>query len=179
MKITFNTILNILLLALAGLFIARYFYRQPSFVNGESAPDFTAGTIGGGQLRLSSLRGHYVLIDFWGSWCGPCRQSHPSLVNLYTQYHDQTFKDADGFEIVSIGLDRSQTNWQNAIRQDGLTWPFQIIEPAGFDSQTAKSYTVKQLPTKFLINPKGILMAVDPSISEVDKLLKSRLKENS
>ncbi len=171
--------IGLALLIVVGFKVGKYYYLKPSTITGDQAAEIQGQLQDGTPFSLKDLQGKYVLIDFWGSWCGPCRQSHPSLVNLYTQYHDQTFKDADGFEIVSIGLDRSQTNWQNAIRQDGLTWPFQIIEPAGFDSQTAKSYTVKQLPTKFLINPKGILMAVDPSISEVDKLLKSRLKENS
>lgn len=179
MKITFNTILNILLLALIGLFIARYFYRQPSFVNGESAPDFTAGTIGGGQLRLSSLRGHYVLIDFWGSWCGPCRKENPALAALYDKYKDASFRQAEGFELVSIGIEENESRWRNAIERDGLHWPYHILDKAGslrfFDSELAQLFGVKQVPTKYLLNEKGQIIAVNPSVEELDKLLGERV----
>ena len=118
MKITFNTILNILLVGMIALFIGRYFYQQPRFVNGESTPDFTATTITGEQLELSSLRGNYVLLDFWGSWCGPCRQENPRLVQLYDKYQNTSFQQAESFVVISIGIEENENRWRRAIERD-------------------------------------------------------------
>lgn len=178
MKITFNALLNILLVVVAGLFIGRYFYQQPRFVNGEPAPDFTAMAIGGQQLRLSGLQGQYVLIDFWGSWCGPCRRDNPRLVQLYRKYHRAAFREAEGFEMVSIGIEENEGRWRSAIERDGLFWPYQILDKATslrfFDSELAKKFGVKKVPTKYLLNPKGQIIAVNPSVEELDEILSGK-----
>ncbi|MCO6478391.1 MAG: TlpA family protein disulfide reductase [Phaeodactylibacter sp.] len=178
MKITFNTVLNVLLVAMIGLFIGRYFYKQPRFVNGEPAPDFTATTISGEQLQLSGLRGNYVLLDFWGSWCAPCRKENPELVQLYSKYKNARFEQAEGFRLVSIGIEENEARWRNAIARDGLHWPYHILDKATslrfFDSELAQQFGVKQVPTKYLLNEKGQIIAVNPSVEEVDRLLRER-----
>ncbi len=178
MKITFNAILNVLLVAMIALFIGRYFYKQARFVNGETTPDFTAATISGEQLRLSGLRGHYVLISFWGSWCGPCRKENPGLVQLYNKYKDANFQQAEGFEVVGIGIEENEARWRRAIESDGLDWPYHILDKASslrfFDSELAQKFGVKQVPTKYLLDEKGRIIAVNPSVEEMDKLLGER-----
>ena len=181
MKITFNTILNILLVGMIALFIGRYFYQQPRFVNGESTPDFTATTITGEQLELSSLRGNYVLLDFWGSWCGPCRQENPRLVQLYDKYQNTSFQQAESFVVISIGIEENENRWRRAIERDGLHWPHHILDKASslrfFDSELAQQFGVKQVPTKYLLNEKGLIIAVNPSAEELDRLLGERVAE--
>ena len=162
------------ILILIGFQIGKKLYLRPKNITGEKAMDISGHLPDGTPFSLSNLKGNYVLLDFWGSWCGPCRQSHPQLVSLYAKYNRQPFKDAKGFEVVSIGLERSKSNWENAIRNDQLIWPYHLMEQGSFDSPQVKAYGVKQIPTKFLINPEGILMAVDPSFSEIAKLLESR-----
>jgi thiol-disulfide isomerase/thioredoxin len=174
-RITFNTILNVLLVGMVALFIGRYFYTKPRHINGEAAPDFTAQTLDGRQVSLSNLKGKYVLIDFWGSWCGPCRAENPRLVSLYRKYRDTRFKDADGFEIVSIAVEKDPERWQRAIRADNLLWPYHILDQASslkfFDSPLASLYGVKALPTKYLLNGDGVIIGVNLSAEEIEKAL--------
>lgn len=181
MKIKFNTILNILLVLVIGLLIGKHFYMKPRFIQGESTPDFTATTLGGENFRLSSLKGNYVLLDFWGSWCGPCRVENPGLVQLYARYGAARFKDAEGFHIVSIGIEDNEARWRRAIEQDGLSWPYHILDLASslrfFNSEIAAVFGVKQLPTKYLLNPKGQIIAVNPSVQELARLLEEKMEQ--
>jgi thiol-disulfide isomerase/thioredoxin len=164
------------ILVLVGFQLGKYLYLKPKNITGEKAIEITGQLPNGTPFSLSALQGKYVLLDFWGSWCGPCRQSHPQLVSLYADYKNQEFKDASGFEIVSIALERGAANWQKAIQADQLIWPYHLLAAESFDSPIAKSYGVKQIPTKFLINPDGIMMAVDPSFEQIAKLLNDRIK---
>lgn len=164
------------LLILVGFQLGKYLYLKPKNITGEKAFEFTGQLPDGTPFALSGLKGKYVLLDFWGSWCGPCRQSNPQLASLYSKFNKQSFKDADGFEIVSVALERSAANWTNAIQTDQMIWPYHIMESGSFDSPTVKAYGVKQIPTKFLINPDGVMMAVDPTFEEIIKLLDARVK---
>ena len=150
-------------------------------MNGELTPDFTATTITGEQLQLSSLRGNYVLLDFWGSWCGPCRQENPGLVQLYDKYQNTSFQQAESFVVVSIGIEENESRWRRAIERDGLHWPHHILDTATslrfFDSELAQQFGVKQVPTKYLLNEKGLIIAVNPSVKELDRLLGERVAE--
>ncbi len=149
-------------------------YLKPKNITGAKLIEIEGQLPDGSPFTLSGLKGRYVLLDFWGSWCGPCRKSNPELVALYDQYHDQQFKGADGFDIVSIGLENSASRWQQAIERDGLHWPYHLMESSSFDSPITTAYNVKQIPTKFLIDPEGIILAVDPSFKEITRLLTER-----
>lgn len=119
---------------------------------GKPAPDFTLTTPEGDTFSLSSLRGKYVLIDFWASWCPDCRKANPLLVELYNE-----FKNKD-FTILGVSIDEDKERWLTAIEKDGLTWA-QVITEGGWNSEVAKVYAIRWLPTSFLIDPDGIIVS--------------------
>lgn len=166
-------------LTLMGYYAIRGYYLKPRLVQGQEALEIAGKLSDGNNFLLSNLKGKYVLLDFWGSWCGPCIDSHPALVQLYKRFHGQVFKDASDFEIVSIAVENNDRNWQNIIHQDQLNWPYHLLGMKMFKSPIVKDYNVKQLPTKFLINPQGVIIAVDPSMSQIINMLQSRLKDQT
>lgn len=170
-RFSVNKILNIILLILVVGLIANYFYRLPKYESGEKALDFTSTLLSGDTFSLSQLRGSYVLLDFWGSWCGPCRKENPDLVNLYNEMKDQKFKAAGSFQIVSIGIETKKDNWENAIQKDGLIRPYHIGEMDRFSGKIAKLYGVREIPTKYLINPEGVILFVNEDISQIRSYL--------
>ena len=178
-KISFNLISNILILVVIGVFVGRYIYMKPKFVNGESAPNFASPLIDGRDWELKNLDGNYVLIDFWGSWCGPCLREIPELKELYDTYHGKRYKDAEGFEIVSVAIERNERSWRRAVPRYDLKWPYHVLDLATnmkfFDSEIAGKYGVKQLPTKYLVNPKGYIIGVNLSKDQIAEVLSKSL----
>lgn len=168
--------IGISLLIVLGYYAGRAYYLKPRLVQGQKAFDIVEKLPDGTDFSLSELKGKYVLLDFWGTWCGPCLQTHPALVELYHRFHSHSYTDADDFEIVSVAVESHNRNWQNIINQDQLNWPYHFITTQLFDSPIVRAYNVKQLPTKFLINPKGIIIGVDPSMSQIAKILQEKLK---
>ncbi len=163
-------------LLILGVFLGgRYFYFKPKYINGEQAPDFSGQLLNGADFSLSDLKGHYVLLDFWGSWCGPCRKENPALVALYRDFQGSSFQDADGFEIVSIGIEQNEDAWKAAIQRDGLIWPYHISENQRFKSPTALKYGVREVPTKYLLNPRGQIIGVNLPVAEIRRMLQGRL----
>lgn len=126
---------------------------------GNIAPDLKFNNPEGKQLDLYSNRGYYVLVDFWASWCGPCRGENPNVVATYKKYKDMKFKGAKGFKIFSVSLDQNPTAWTNAIKQDGLEWPDHVSDLKGWGSAAAHLYDVESIPTNFLLDPNGIIIA--------------------
>ena len=121
---------------------------------GAEAPEINLPTPEGGKLALSSLRGKYVLIDFWASWCGPCRQENPNVVKAYNQFKDK----GKGFTIYSVSLDQDKGKWEKAIAADGLTW-HHVSDLAGWQSVAGAAYGVKAIPQSFLVDPQGKIIA--------------------
>lgn len=164
------------LIAIIGaIWLGQYLYFKPKYVNGETAPDFEMTLINGTEMKFSDLKGNYVLLDFWGSWCGPCRQDNPNLVKLYEEFHGQRFDDADDFEIVSIGLEMKEERWKKAIAKDRLFWKYHHADFDRMNSPIGKKYGVREIPTKYLITPDGYIAGVNQSYEEIQKFLTSRL----
>lgn len=119
---------------------------------GKEAPEIALQNPDGETIKLSSLRGNYVLIDFWAAWCRPCRAENPNVVRLYNEYSD------NNFEILGVSLDRTKDKWVQAIAQDGLPW-LHVSDLKYWRSQAAQDYQVGAIPATFLIDPDGIIIA--------------------
>jgi peroxiredoxin len=119
---------------------------------GNAAPDISLPNPEGKSVSLSSLRGKYVLIDFWASWCGPCRQENPNVVRMYQKYKDK------GFEIFGVSLDESRDKWLKAIAMDKLTWPH-VSDLKGWSSAAAQLYNVQAIPQTLLLDKEGRIIA--------------------
>lgn len=126
---------------------------------GNLAPDLSFESPDGKTIALSELKGNIVLIDFWASWCGPCRRNNPHLVQIYDKYKSAKFKTAKGFEIYSVSLDRSKGSWTKAIEKDDLHWAYHVSDLKGWHSAAANTYNVSSIPSAFLIDENGIILA--------------------
>ena len=118
------------------------------------------------QVNITSFKGKYVLIDFWASWCGPCRLGNKKLVKLHNEV------SSDKIEIIGISIDTDTNKWLKAVEKDKIKFT-QLIDANGFDAKAAVLFGVDELPSKYLFNPEGILIAINPSEEEIMKLIKS------
>ena len=123
---------------------------------GDKAPEIELKSPKGKTIKLSKLKGKVVLIDFWASWCGPCRRENPNVVEAYNKYRKSKFKTGKGFEVLSISLDRKKEPWIQAIEKDGLIWKNHAWDNEG---AVSKKYRVTSIPTAFLVDGKGKIVA--------------------
>jgi thiol-disulfide isomerase/thioredoxin len=126
---------------------------------GNRAPELAYSNPDGKTIALSSLRGKIVLIDFWASWCPPCRRENPSVVNLYQHFKDKKFKKGNGFTVYSVSCDTEKDAWINAIKTDNLVWENHVSDLKGWDAEATFIYKISAIPSNFLIDGNGIILA--------------------
>ena len=137
---------------------------------GYDVPDIALPAVNGDTIRLSSLKGKVVLLDFWASWCGPCRSSNKELIKIYSKYK------AKGFEIFGVSIDAGRDNWLKAIRKDKINW-LQVNDPGDWNAKIVAQWRLYGIPTSYLIDKDGKFIAVDMRGKELEKALKDLLED--
>lgn len=147
----------------------RRFINQMEYMKvvavGHKAPDFIIGGIDGKPVKLADYKGKYVMLDFWASWCAPCRQENPNVVKQYAAYHPK------GFNIIGISLDTDKASWQKAVNDDKLTWAHgsNLMK---FDGPTERDYRIEAIPMNYIIDPQGIIVAKNLRGTQLEDFLK-------
>ena len=136
---------------------------------GKTIPDFEQADINGKMVNIKSLRGKYVLIDFWASWCGPCRGENPNVVNAYNKYKSKNFT------VLGISLDKTKDAWVDAVKKDGLVWQ-QLSDLKFWSNAVAQQFGIQSIPQNYLIDPNGIVIGKNLRGEELEAKLASILK---
>jgi peroxiredoxin len=155
--------------SIQGKAIGKHLEAEAKTAIGVIAADFTMNDVDGKPVTLSSLRGKYVLLDFWASWCAPCRKENPNVVIAYNDFHSK------GFDIVQVSLDDKKDAWLAAIKKDGLTWTH-LSDLKGWNNAAARLYNVKAVPTNILIDGTGKIIAKNLRGEELQAKLKELFK---
>jgi thiol-disulfide isomerase/thioredoxin len=147
---------------------------------GNKAPELVYKNPNDSLIALSSLHGKIVLIDFWASWCGPCRMENPRVVEAYNEYKDKAFKGGEkGFTIYSVSLDMNKNAWVKAIANDKLVWPYHVSDLKQWSSEAGAKYNINSIPTNWLIDGRGVIVAVGLRGEALEKRLEDMLSEAS
>jgi len=137
---------------------------------GMPAIEFEAERFGGGRLKLGDFKGKVVLLDFWATWCAPCRQEIPNVKKIYSDFHDK------GFEIIGISLDREKTKLEDYLKSNEITWP-QVFDGKGWDSRIGRLYAVVSIPSTFLLDREGKIRYRNLRGEELRRAVEELIKE--
>jgi peroxiredoxin len=156
--------LSLIGLALAISFIAA---AQPRI--GELAPEISLPDAKGNIVSLSSFKGKVVLLDFWASWCGPCRESIPSVVKLYNKYK------AKGFEVVAVSIDSKRSQWVKAVKYFKMNYT-SLLDPKGWQADVISSYNIEGIPATYLLDKEGKVVKIDAEGAALESAVTALLK---
>ncbi len=146
---------------------------------GNKAPELAYKNPNDSVIKLSSLKGKIVLIDFWASWCGPCRMENPRVVEAYNEYKNKAFKGGEkSFTVYSVSLDMYKQAWQKAIAADKLVWPYHVSDLKQWSSEAAEKYEVSSIPTNWLLDGRGVIIATGLRGEALEKKLESLLEDS-
>ena len=155
-----------LIILSTALFLSTFISAQP--VPGQQAMEIALPALNGEILKLSSLKGKVVLLDFWASWCGPCRVANKSLSKIYSKYKTK------GFEIYGVSVDNNSKDWKKAVQKDKITW-LQVNDFATGPASTAMKWNISSIPTSYLINKEGKLVGMDLQGADLENAIKDLL----
>lgn len=171
-----NIITGIALIGLLYFVYDYMFNREPKFIVGEVAPDFEGTKPDGSTINLSDYQGKMVLLDFWGTWCGPCLVEIPNLVRIYNKYKNVKLGEANGFEVLAVAMDKDKSAWENTIARRNMNWKGHVSDLKRMNGEIGDLYKVREIPTKYLINERGIIISVNPTMEELDKILMRKIE---
>lgn len=169
---------------LFGITICLALYAIAQYTNtkmevGQKAPELAFPNTQGEVIKLSEInKKRVVLLDFWASWCGPCRMANPALVEFYNKYSKKKYKNAkNGFTIVSVSLDKAKDPWIQAIAKDKLSWPYHMSDLGGWQSAAAAEYGVQFVPQAFLLDGNGVIIGkyarAEDCVKDLEKLIQN------
>ena len=139
---------------------------------GDKAPEISQRNPNGERMKLSQLKGKITIIDFWASWCGPCRRENPNLVSTYNKFKNKKFKNGKGLDVFSVSLDKNMESWITAMVKDQLNWEFHVSDLKGWESSEAALYNVRSIPSTFIIDGDGIIIAKNLKGDKLNQFLK-------
>ena len=168
--------ISIIIFSVFTILYVIYSFSQNAKI-GQKAPEFTTQLVNGENYSLSSSRGNYVLLYFWGSWCGPCIRNAPELVAISENYKSKYFYEDSKLEILSVALEKKEKKWKRVVNKFGFNWELQVVHfhKIVLNSSIANKYGVLEIPSKFLIDPDGNIVLSKTSFSEIEHYFEKRL----
>ena len=165
---------SIVMIAAVTIFV-RYLTNKPILVNGDKARDIAGQTTSGDIINLRQYEGHYILLEFWGSWCAPCRKQNKTIRQIGEKYADRHFKHNAGFKLVFFALEDDMGSWLKGIDKDSLNDFIHMVDTNRMEAEAALQYGIKSIPASFLIDPNFTIIGVNPDEKTITDILEANL----